>query len=172
MLQQDEGLTLPDPLPALPRNARYLSHANECFDIGTVGWVLQRHVPDRRRYRFFIWMNSSVRGPFLPAYLAGKLHWTEPLLSKLTDSIKLVGPTINCGRAYDLPPTVHVQSYVSATDAAGLEVLLATGTVFKCWGHIHDTIISSEIGASSAILAAGYGIDSLMLRYQVGGSEG
>lgn len=167
VLQQDKDLSLPEPLPSLPRNARYLQHANECFDIGTVGWVLQAHVPRRAAYRYFVWLNSSVRGPFLPAYLSGAVHWTEPLLSKLNDRVKLVGPTINCGRAYDLPPTVHVQSYVTATDAAGLEVLLATGTVFKCWGHIHDTIISSEIGASSAIMAAGFGIDSLMLRYKV-----
>ncbi|EFN53576.1 hypothetical protein CHLNCDRAFT_136762 [Chlorella variabilis] len=166
VLQQDKDLSLPEPLPSLPRNARYLQHANECFDIGTVGWVLQAHVPRRAAYRYFVWLNSSVRGPFLPAYLSGAVHWTEPLLSKLNDRVKLVGPTINCGRAYDLPPTVHVQSYVTATDAAGLEVLLATGTVFKCWGHIHDTIISSEIGASSAIMAAGFGIDSLMLRYK------
>jgi hypothetical protein len=167
VLQQGKELPVPDPLPALPSNARYLQHANECFDIGTVGWVLENHVPRRSVYSYFIWLNSSVRGPFLPSYLSGVLHWTEPLLSKLNDRVKLVGPTINCGRAYDLPPTVHVQSYVSATDAAGLEVLLNTGTVFKCWGHIHDTIISSEIGASTAIMAAGYSIDSLMLRYKV-----
>lgn len=79
-----------------------------------------------------------------------------------------VGATINCGRAYDIPPTVHVQSYVSATDAAGLGVLLGTQRVFRCWGHIHETIIESELGASMAIMKAGYTIDSLMLRYQVG----
>lgn len=79
-----------------------------------------------------------------------------------------VGATINCGRAYDIPPTVHVQSYVSATDAEGLGVLLHTDRVFRCWGHIHETIIESELGASRSIMAAGYTIDSLMLRYQVG----
>lgn len=79
-----------------------------------------------------------------------------------------VGATINCGRAYDIPPTVHVQSYVSATDAAGLGVLLSTQRVFRCWGHIHETIVESELGASRAIMKEGYTIDSLMLRYQVG----
>lgn len=171
VLQQGTGLTQPDPLPPLPPNARYLRHPNECYDIGTVGWVLEQQLPAAvATYSYFIWLNSSVRGPFLPAYLRGRLHWTEPLLSKLGATVKLVGATINCGRAYDIPPTAHVQSYVSATDAAGLAVLLATRRVFRCWGHIHETIIESEIGASRAMLAAGYSIDCLMLRYQVRGA--
>ncbi|KAL4459147.1 hypothetical protein ABPG75_014012 [Micractinium tetrahymenae] len=168
VLQQGKGLSQPDPLPVLPPNARYLRHPNECYDIGTVGWVLQSQLgrAGTQPYRYFVWLNSSVRGPFLPAYLRGRLHWTEPLLSKLSDSVKLVGATINCGRAYDIPPTVHVQSYVSATDAAGLGVLLGTQRVFRCWGHIHETIVESELGASIAIMKEGYTIDSLMLRYQ------
>lgn len=171
MLQQGGSLTQPSPLPPLPPNARYLHHANECYDIGTVGWVLANHVPSTAPYSYFIWLNSSVRGPFMPAYLRGRLHWTEPLLSKLGAAVKLVGATINCGRAYDLPETVHVQSYVTATDSEGLAVLRAAGGVFQCWSHIHDTIIASEIGASKAIMEAGFSIDSLMLRYQVCGPE-
>lgn len=168
VLQQDAKLSQPEPLPPLPSNARYLHHPNECYDIGTVGWVLDSQLGKRgtKPYRYFVWLNSSVRGPFLPSYLRGRMHWTEPLLSKLSSSVKLVGATINCGRAYDIPPTVHIQSYVSATDAAGLAVLLKTQRVFKCWGHIHETIIESEIGASRSIMDAGYTIDSLMLRYQ------
>jgi len=40
VLQQDKAWKDPDPLPELPPNAHYLRHPNECFDIGTVGWVL------------------------------------------------------------------------------------------------------------------------------------
>ena len=50
-------------------------------------------------------------------------------------------------------------------------MLLGTGKVFNCWGHIHETIIESEIGASKSIMDAGYTIDSLMLRYQVRGGN-
>ena len=51
----------------------------------------------RSQYRYFVWLNSSVRGPFLPAYLRGKMHWTAAFTSRITDSVKLVGSTINCG---------------------------------------------------------------------------
>lgn len=70
-----------------------------------------------RRYRFFVWVNSSVRGPFLPAYLHGAMHWTEALTRKITESVKLVGATINCGGGYFHPdPQPHVQSYAVAMD--------------------------------------------------------
>ena len=49
------------------------------------------------QYRYIVWLNSSVRGPFLPAYLRGKMHWTAAFTSRITDSVKLVGSTINCG---------------------------------------------------------------------------
>ena len=29
------------------------------------------------RYRHFIFLNSSVRGPFIPAYLRGVMHWAD-----------------------------------------------------------------------------------------------
>ena len=48
VLQQGEGLADPDPLPDLPPNARYLRHPHECFDLGTVGWVLRTQVADMR----------------------------------------------------------------------------------------------------------------------------
>lgn len=59
-----------------------------------------------------------MRGPFLPAYLRGGMHWTEPLTTKLSESVKLVGATINCGGGYFHPdPQPHVQSYAVAMDA-------------------------------------------------------
>lgn len=175
-------------LPPLPRHARYVYHANECYDWGTFGWVLRSGFVQTSKYKYFIFMNCSVRGPFLPPYakvgrmqhptaayplcmarnhsricppppfslcvrrpsgvvlngkavvgileyavrpatdaipvcVKGKLHWTLPLLSRLTRHVKLVGPTISCegsplngdfsGKWRHNP---HVQSYVVATD--------------------------------------------------------
>jgi hypothetical protein len=38
--------------------------------------------------------------------------------------------------------------------------------VLTCYTSMADTVIHSEIGASTAILEAGFAFDSLMLRYQ------
>ena len=40
-----------------------------CYDWGTFGWLLMHsgHV-EYKRYRYFFFINSSVRGPFMPPY--------------------------------------------------------------------------------------------------------
>ena len=55
-------------LPKLPSHARYLFHENTCFDWGTFGWAIQKSKVVRGDYAYFIFMNTSVRGPILPAY--------------------------------------------------------------------------------------------------------
>lgn len=68
--QAPEGVTL----PVLPRNAHYEFHPNGCYDWGTIGFVLvgSKKV-DWRRYTYFIFLNSSVRGPFLPVHV--QVRW-------------------------------------------------------------------------------------------------
>lgn len=57
------------PLPELPAHAKYVHHRNECYDWGTYGWLLLRSgMVDITVYKYFFFVNSSVRGPFLPAY--------------------------------------------------------------------------------------------------------
>ena len=39
--------------------------------------------------------------------------------------------------------------------------------MLKCHTHIHDAIWHAELGSGAAVLAAGYNLNCLMLRYQV-----
>ncbi|KAK9861622.1 hypothetical protein WJX84_010796 [Apatococcus fuscideae] len=120
------------------------------------------------RYRYFIFLNSSNRGPFMPAYWPKASHWSAVLTSRLNSLVKLVGPTISCegGSDADSWNGPHVQSYIMATDQVGLKLLMNDEGVFACHQDISNTIKYSEIGASSVIMNAGYSIDSLMRRYQ------
>ena len=171
VVQQIEGKALPS-LPQLPSNAWYEFHDNVCFDYGTIGWLMRSSRVDTSKYKFFIMMNSSSRGPFMPAY-QNTLAWSRIFTDKLNDEVKLVGSTISCEGA-PLDGNVenhwrqnpHVQSYVLATDQIGLEVLQRDGQVFACYENLHDTIYYAELGSSLAVLKAGYNIDSLMKRYQ------
>ena len=99
-------------LPALPPNARYVYHPNSCYDWGTIGWVFSSGAADPSHYEFFLLMNSSVRGPYLPPYFATMAataaaggatqpphpppRWHDIFFDRLTDHVKLVGPTIRC----------------------------------------------------------------------------
>lgn len=72
-----------------------------------------------RAFEYFLLINSSVRGPFLPTYLPSEVHWTQIFTSKLTADTKLVGSTINCGGAYTISEMQpHIQSYALALDQA------------------------------------------------------
>lgn len=53
----------------LPGNARLLYHDNECYDWGTLGWIMSAGMVDVEDYKYFIMINSSVRGPYAPPYL-------------------------------------------------------------------------------------------------------
>jgi hypothetical protein len=143
--------------------------------------AIKKLVPDWRRYRLFLFINSSVRGPFLPSYARGRLHWTEPFASRLGGSgggpagdVRLVGPTVSCegsplgGNATgtDWRRTPHVQTYAWAVSRRGLADLLADGTVLRCHRDRWDAIYFGELGASAAILKAGGNLAAMMTRYQ------
>eukprot|EP00195_Chlamydomonas_chlamydogama_P010072 CAMPEP_0202914022 /NCGR_PEP_ID=MMETSP1392-20130828/62019_1 /ASSEMBLY_ACC=CAM_ASM_000868 /TAXON_ID=225041 /ORGANISM="Chlamydomonas chlamydogama, Strain SAG 11-48b" /LENGTH=431 /DNA_ID=CAMNT_0049605511 /DNA_START=282 /DNA_END=1577 /DNA_ORIENTATION=- len=160
-------------LPKLPSHARYVYHANECYDWGTFGWLLSGGHVNWQRYKYFFFMNCSVRGPFLPAYARGTVHWTQPFIYRLNDDVKLVGPTISCEGSPLTDEGVgkwrrnpHVQSYAVATDRVGLKLLLEDDKVFQCHDSRWAAIYYSELGSSAAVLSAGYNIDCFMTRYQ------
>ena len=146
-------------LPVLPPNAHYIQHENKCFDLGTIGWFLSSGMIDRTRYKYFIFLNSSIRGPFIVSYYEGTT-WYTIFTRRLNDHIKLVGCTINCESA------PHVQSYLWALSLETLDFLLTNSTVFTCHKKMRDTIVNGEISASQTLVNAGFGIDSLMTKYR------
>eukprot|EP00891_Asterochloris_glomerata_P006722 jgi/Astpho2/6722/Aster-06741 len=173
VIQTGEGSKALDPLPPAPANVRFEYHPNSCYDWGTFGWLLDTGKIQPAGYKYFIFMNSSVRGPFIPPYLQGKVRWQATLTSKLSDTVKLVGPTISCeGSPKDgivdgeWRTNPHVQSYVVATDQVGFGIMYRNGNVFKCHTDMWDTIFHAELGSSWTVLQAGYNIDSFMMRYQ------
>ena len=138
-------------LTGLPLNVQVVRRGNACYDGGTAGEVLANM--DIRAYRFFFIMNSSVRGPFLPAYFSqsqgsGIIRWTTAFTDLLTEKIKLVGTTISCERR------VHVQSMLLATDRVGLGILQESGAL-DCAKDRDEAIINYELGASAAIMGKG-----------------
>ena len=89
-------------LPDLPANAEYLS-IRGCYELGHVGKVLAGLTTlqlNLHQYEYFVWLDSSVRGPFLPSYLTKMSNpplWHTLLTSRLNSTTKLVGATISCG---------------------------------------------------------------------------
>jgi hypothetical protein len=103
------------------RNVLVLAKENECLDFGGwrygLDWIGWRG----RGYRYFVFLNSSVRGPYVPLYVPRAIHWTTLFTQLIRESgdgygdnngpIKLVGMTINCHLHRP-----HVQSMLWVTD--------------------------------------------------------
>lgn len=160
ILQQINNKTFNEQnLPHLPSNAHYFQHENKCYDIGTIGWFLSKNITDKTKYKYFIFLNSSIRGPYIVSYYDNTI-WYTIFTRRLNDRIKLVGCTINC----EVFP--HVQSYFWALDLEGLNLLLKDGTVLACHENQGETIFKGEIGDSRVIINAGFGISCLMKKYQ------
>jgi len=145
-------------LPKLPSYAHYIQHENKCFDLGTIGWFLSNGKINLNNYKYFIFLNSSVRGPYLVSYYGNK-EWYYAFTERLNNYTKLVGSTISCEN------NPHVQSYFWVTDIKGLS-LLKNANIFACHKNHIDAIYNGELRASQVILSASYGIDSMMKKYQ------
>lgn len=101
------------------------------MDFGGWRYALDALRKPRDSYKYFVFMNSSVRGPYLPSYVPPSLHWTKVFTQMLREDgdgwanngpIKLVGLTINCHK--NLP---HVQSMLWTVEL----VRLHSAVLFK-----------------------------------------
>lgn len=128
-----------------------------------------------KKYKRFITMNASIRGPFLPMYDRPNC-WTDKFLDRLNNKTKLVGTTMNCD------PRPHVQSMLWATDDVSMGILLDPNLAHAVGvkddvGEAEDPIgmsfchktmaqaIHTEIGSTELITSQGYEVDVLMTAY-------
>eukprot|EP01025_Chloroclados_australasicus_P020691 TRINITY_DN2182_c0_g1_i3.p1 TRINITY_DN2182_c0_g1~~TRINITY_DN2182_c0_g1_i3.p1 ORF type:complete len:427 (+),score=16.21 TRINITY_DN2182_c0_g1_i3:28-1281(+) len=161
-------------LKRVPRNVKIVTHPNQCFDWGTYGWYLKKHLDElRSTYKYIIFMNSSIRGPFYTSY--EEQDWVDIMKGQLNSQkdIKLYGPSINCElfRWHEIKKgqhryNPHVQSYLVLMDFETLDILLGDPYIFQCHTRLEAAIHYAELGSSLTVLEAGYNIGSLLLRYQ------
>ncbi len=62
----------------LPGNARLLYHDNECYDWGTLGWIMSAGIADVDDYKHFVMINSSVRGPYAAPFQPVSVRYNSP----------------------------------------------------------------------------------------------
>ncbi|EFX04719.1 hypothetical protein CMQ_1647 [Grosmannia clavigera kw1407] len=168
-----------DMVPADLPNVRVVQRKNTCFDLGAFGEVL-RTDDLWKRYKRFITMNASIRGPFVPLYSSA--CWTDIFLNRVTERTKLVGLSLNCG------PRPHVQSMIWATDSVGMAILLDPELAHSvgrtdsfanrkspvgltpCYSDWRAAV-HAEIGTTELIQSQGYDVDVLMTAYQGHGGK-
>lgn len=116
-------------------------------------------------YDFFLFVNSSVIGPFIQKTNFDK-KWVDIYIEGLKDNIKLFGSTINTCR--DPVNLSHVQSFIFSMDKITLEYLISC-EIFSLTNHAntyHEAVYNKEILMSRKILEKGWNIGSLLPCYK------
>lgn len=73
-------------VPVHLENVRVVTRPNACFDLGAFGDVLSQDSL-WLKYKRFITLNASIRGPFLPMWSDD--CWTDAFLNRITDEVKV-----------------------------------------------------------------------------------
>lgn len=162
IISNDEEAKLEIPGGTLT-NVQVMYRKNIGYDFG--GWsdaLLANN--SYKSYERFIFVNSSVVGPFLPAGYSGR--WTDIYLNGLEGNVKLFGSTINT--MGDPLKSSHVQSYIFSMDRATLEYLISAG-IFSTNDYAKDfdeAIEKKEVLMSRKVIERGWNIGSLLPLYR------
>lgn len=154
-------------------NIKIIYRNNIGYDFSAYGDALK--TINNKQYKYFFFINTSVRGPFLPDY--AKMSWTVPFKYLLKNDVKLVGTTINLSESsilnnkellYDKQIYYpHVQSQMFATDFECLNFLISKG-IFDLFteNNFLKFILQKEIGMSYHVLKNNWNISCILPEYQ------
>ena len=153
------------------KNLKVTRIKNENLDFGGVK-SFSKEI-GARDYDNLVFLNSSVRGPFLPTY--ANRPWHQCFTSKLSESTGLIGSSINelavedwfsveFEKIYDYePPFPHVQSYAYAISRSAYKHLYDFGFYELEKVLNKDQIIMRyEILQSQILMGEGFSIGSLL----------
>ena len=168
----DEPLLLPDLPHGHPRFAVHNLNGSRGFEFinyrryfcgdaretADAGSCMRRVAAEFSR---FIMLPDTVRGPFVPSYVP-RTAWPDVLTAQLSESVKLVGPSISCmycGQdVQHCRNGLHLQGFLLATDRVGLRVLLHH---WRAPSSKRDAIVHNEFGSTTRMLAAGYNVAAM-----------
>ena len=142
----------------VPHFVKKMFRDNVGYDFG--GWseaLLTNNL--YQNYDNFIFLNSSVIGPYIASYFTGK--WTDIYLSGLKNNVKLFGSTINLNNCQT---SAHVQTYIFAMDKITLQYLINC-EIFSITNYaknFKEAIDNKEILMSVKIIQNGWNIGSLL----------
>jgi hypothetical protein len=163
------------PLP-IRENVRLLFVRNDRYDYGgyciAVNSIIKK---ETSKYKYFCFLNCSVRGPFTPGYFDD--NWTDIFTKYITTDVKLVGATIcMLQRGHEIYGQLrhtrgrdvisHVQSMFYAMDASTMKHLIDLGFYGREFpASKASTIIHYEIALSDEIMKLGGNITSVVPEY-------
>ncbi|KAI8466619.1 MAG: hypothetical protein J3K34DRAFT_524403 [Monoraphidium minutum] len=156
-----------------PKFSLILRSDNVGMDLGAHNATLEYFSYHRRlgHYKYFIFLNSSVKGPFFPAWVPPGWHWSHAFLGLMGPEVHAVGSSLVCLPEADAGgPGPRLESWAFALDQDGLGVALEAGvfvtrTCKLCTDAEAGIVVGGEYRLTAAQLDAGFNVATLMSRY-------
>ena len=144
-----------DTLPRLLKSSRrrkaspltILYRENYGMDFGGYNYSLQWEEVQgsMKNYKYFVFINSSLRGPFMPKWTPRDFHFTKVLTGFFREDqrVKLVGSYITCLPAIEPKPGPIMESLFFAVDSESVNWLKEDG-VFSLRAEKAGAILHGE----------------------------
>ncbi|KAL4854424.1 hypothetical protein ACK3TF_004779 [Chlorella vulgaris] len=121
------------------------------------------------RYKYYLFLNSSIKGPFWPNYMPPGWQWTQAYTDLLRGDVKAVGSSLVCLPEVDAGGYgPKLESWAFAVDQDGLEALLREGVFHLRTCKLCDegVVVKGEYGLTNSLMKYGYNVDTLMSMYR------
>ena len=156
-------------------NVRFIFIENRNHDFGGVSEFSRLY--GNLGYEFYIFLNSSMRGPFVPTYFISP--WHIAFTSRLSEQTVIIGSSINLlpetsghsihfGENFNYkPPYIHVQTTAYALSRKAFNHLHKSQVLTTKHKLDKTEIVSSyEIRISQEIMSQGWSIGALLPLYE------
>ena len=157
----------------VPNFVQLIKRENIGFDFGAWSEGLL-HNDYYKQFDKFLFINGSVKGPFVPTYFSG--NWCDIFFNGLKDNVRLFGSTINSFNCHNpikkhrTKPrfSSHVQSMVFCCEKPTLEFLIENKifTLDNFTKTKLKTVEQREFPMSRLIIEKGWNIGCLIKHYQ------
>tara|TARA_B100001093_G_scaffold491233_1_gene531122 strand:- start:491 stop:1258 length:768 start_codon:yes stop_codon:yes gene_type:complete len=153
----------------IPRkNVSAIQGHNKGYDFGAYKQSLDSvNIND---FNYFIFINDTCRGPFIPDYVPSSLTWVDMFLDKIDDKVKMVGATWwtnTNGNAWTkkhfIKTAKHIQSYCFGVDKVALNLLLKNNKFDTENKNKNKIIGEHEIGCSRLLIENGYKLNPFQM---------
>ena len=167
--------TLPSIIQRSKRDDRewvtILYRENGGLDFGgynhSIAWTIKHR--GLMGYTYFVFINSSLRGPFMPKWTPPGMHYTDTLTGLFRDNpkVKLAGSYISCLPEMEPIPGPILESLFFAVDRESLDWLIQD-EAFSIRDSKADAVLFGEYSLMRTVMRRGGFVEGLSIRYAKG----
>ncbi|OUS41768.1 hypothetical protein BE221DRAFT_148265 [Ostreococcus tauri] len=158
------------PSHSLP-HVHVIYKANHGMDFGAYHTAI-KYVQSYKNnyYKYFVFLNSSLRGPFMPKWTPAEVHFTDTLTNfmRRDSRVKLVSAYVSCLHAPEPQPGPVAESLFFAVDDEALRWLVLDGVIDEGKSDKEQTILNGEYQIMRSVLDRGFKAENLLARYKIG----